>query len=135
MLNLLKKILVPTTLAVTALGFGGLPSLANTIAIAPAQSQQVIGQSGGTQQTPDCGAIALTPNHVITVTEQINSMHLRVEAQGGQPTLLVIGPSANERMCASGTPEMPGLWLPGEYQVFVGDRAGESHNYTLYLDQ
>lgn len=135
MLNLIQKILVSTTLAVTVLGFGGLASLAETIAIAPAQSRQATGQSGGTQETPDCGAIATTPNHVITVTEQINSMHLRVEAEGGQPTLLVIGPSANERMCASGTPEMPGLWLPGEYQVFVGDRAGESHNYTLYLDQ
>lgn len=135
MSNLLQKILVPTTLAATLMGFGGLPSVANTIAIAPSQSQQVTGQSGGTQATPDCGAIAATPNHVITVTEQINSMRLRVEATGGQPTLLVIGPSTNERMCASGKPEMPGLWLPGEYRVFVGDRAGESHNYTLYFDQ
>ncbi|MEC4806272.1 MAG: hypothetical protein SAJ12_05815 [Jaaginema sp. PMC 1079.18] len=133
--NLLQKILAPTTLAVTLLGLGTLPSAAETIAIAPAQSRTVAGQSGGTTQTPDCGAIAATPNHVITVTQQINSMHLRVEATGGQPTLLVIGPDSDERMCAAGKPEMPGLWLPGEYRVYVGDRAGESHNYTLYLEQ
>lgn len=133
--NLLQKILVPTTLAATLLGLGTLPSVAETIAISPTQSRTAMGQSGGTTQTPDCGAIAATPNHVITITEQINSMHLRVEAEGGQPTLLVIGPSSEDRMCASGKPEMPGLWLTGEYRVYVGDRAGESHNYTLYLDQ
>jgi hypothetical protein len=135
MKTLLKKLLVPTTLAATVLGLSGLPSWADTIAIAPQESRQLVGQSGGSQQTPDCGAISPTPNHVITITEQINSMRLRVEATGGQPTLLVIGPSANERMCASAKPEMPGLWLPGTYQVFIGDRAGESHAYTLHLDQ
>lgn len=126
--------LVPTVLASLAIAIAATPAVANPIAVNPTQTSPLSGLSGGSSKTPDCGFIAGGPNHSLQVTEQINSMRIRVEATGGNPTLLVIGPDADERHCASNKPEIPGLWLPGTYQVYVGDLNGEQHSYQIYFE-
>lgn len=121
------------------LGMGAIASYADTIAVRTLPNQQMVlsGRSGGSQKTPDCGFVSATPNHVINVTERINSMTLRVEATGGQPTLLIDGPDG--RFCATATggnsPEIPGLWMPGPYKISIGDLNGEQHAYTLQIAQ
>ncbi|MBE9114653.1 hypothetical protein IQ249_01965 [Lusitaniella coriacea LEGE 07157] len=121
------------------LGMGAIASYADTIALRTLPNQQVTlsGRSGGSQKTPDCGFVSAAPSHLVNVTERINSMTLRVEATGGQPTLLIDGPDG--RFCATTTggnsPEIPGLWMPGLYKISVGDLSGEQHAYSLQISQ
>lgn len=128
--------LVPTVFASLLCAISATPAFANPVAVnPPPQTSPISGLSGGTVKTPDCGFIAgNTPNHTLQITEQINSMRIRVEATGGNPTLLIVGPDADERHCAANQPEIPGLWLPGTYQVYVGDLNGEQHSYQIYFE-
>jgi len=128
------KKLIPTALVSLLCAIAATPAFANPIAINPNQNPTLSGLSGGNVKTPDCGFIAGGPNHTLQITEQIDSMQIRVEAMGGNPTLLIVGPDADERHCAADRPEMPGLWLPGDYNVYVGDLNGEQHSYQIYFE-
>ncbi|MBD2579068.1 hypothetical protein [Oscillatoria sp. FACHB-1406] len=130
---------VPAALATLVLGSTALPSAAETVALATSPNPSVVlsGQSGGTVSTPDCGKIAATPNHVLNVTQRINSMNIKVQSSGGQPTLLIDGPDG--RFCAvtagGQAPTIPGLWMPGQYRIYVGDLSGSSNGYTISISQ
>lgn len=97
------------------------------------------GQSGGNVKSNDCGFIANQPSQVIEVTERINYMRLTVEAEGGQPTLLVDGPDGRFCVLADAVtgenPAISGVWLQGSYRVYVGDRTGSQSRYTLSVSQ
>ncbi|WP_026102395.1 hypothetical protein [Pleurocapsa sp. PCC 7319] len=100
-------------------------------------NQAIKGQSGGSVDSQGCGFIAVTPNHQMNVEERIGYMRLTVQATGGQPTLLVLGPNLGDRFCVLGDevsglkPEISGVWEVGNYQIFVGDLLGEQHQFTL----
>ena len=79
-----------------------------------------------------------TPNHVVTLTENFNYLRFKVQS-AGEPTLLIEGPSGTSCVQADqfsgGTIQAPGYWEKGIYRVYIGDRAGNEHPYTLSLTQ
>jgi hypothetical protein len=123
----------------TTLGLMAIAFLQNPLLAAPVDAQTVRGNSGGSVESQNCGFIAATPSHTISLSERVDYMKLLVEADGGKPTLLVIGPKAEDSFCVLGdlsaglNPEISGVWEPGTYQIYVGDRDGESHQFTLSI--
>lgn len=132
-------IVIPTTLALILTGAGAARSDAPVLELSSNLSNDPVvlsGTSGG-QSSSNCGYISQTPNQVVRVTvDRINYLRLSVQSSG-EPTLLVDGPGG--RFCvladsASGDkPEISGVWLRGNYNVYVGDRAGGTHPYTLSI--
>lgn len=127
---------VPIAIALTATTIS--PAISQSITIAPdSRPIQLSGMSGGGQKDNSCaGFIAAAPNHVIQVEADAD---LRFALQGsGQPALLIRSPSG-QSFCVPADPfsngkiEIPGRWRKGKYSVFVGDRANESHAYTLSI--
>ncbi len=127
---------IPTGLAIALTS--ATVAFANPIQTPLPNPISVTGQSGGTQSS-SCGYIASTPNQVVRVTEAFTSLRFKVES-GGQPTLMITN-SAGRSQCvmadsfSGGTIEIPGIWDQGPYSVFVGDRGGNSHTYTLTITQ
>ncbi|MGK7928612.1 MAG: hypothetical protein AB4290_25815 [Spirulina sp.] len=124
---------------VVSLLYAGV-TLAETIAIRPQPNynKTLSGRSGGSVATQDCGFIANSPNHVITLDTDIDSMEIKIQVEGGEPTLLIDGPDG--RFCTraiDGEAAIEGLWPAGLYQVMVGDRisANSQYNYTLSIRQ
>lgn len=107
------------------------------IAKAVNTNQVIQGQSGGSIDSKGCGFIGNTPNHVMNIEQRIDYMRLTVQASGGQPTLLVLGPNSGDSFCVLGDeasglkPEISGVWEAGKYQIYVGDRLGNKHQFTL----
>lgn len=111
----------------------------NRLLAAPIDAQTIRGNSGGSVSSKNCGFIAATPSHTISLSERVDYMKMLVQADGGKPTLLVIGPKNEDSFCVLGdlsaglNPEISGVWEPGTYRVYVGDRSGESHQFTLSI--
>ena len=103
------------------------------------KTQTVQGKTGGPINSKGCGYISSSPNHVINISKRVDYMHLSVRTSGGQPTLLVKGPSSQDSFCVLGDaasgfkPEMSGVWEPGKYQIYVGDLSGKNHPFTLNI--
>jgi hypothetical protein len=136
MLTMLRWLSIP--IAITLVTSGMRPVLAEAVTISPtSQPIQLSGRSGGPQKDNSCaGFIAPAPNHVVQLTEDTD---LRFLLQGeGQPALLIRS-STGQNFCvpadsySQGKVEIPGRWRKGIYSVFVGDRANESHAYTLRI--
>ena len=105
-----------------------------------AQSSQTIeGNSGGFVDSQGCGFIADSPNHQMNLSKRIDYMRLTVQANGGQPTLLVLGPNSGDSFCVLGDeisglrPEISGVWEAGNYEIYVGDRSGSQHQFVLNI--
>ena len=104
-------------------------------------AQIIQGSSGGPVNSVNCGFIANSPNYTINLPERVDYMKITVQAGGGQPTLLVIGPQANDSFCVLGDrgsglqPEISGVWEPGTYNIFIGDRTGTRHKFTLNISR
>lgn len=115
-----------------------MASMQGRLLAAPLDNQ-IRGSSGGSVESKNCGFIAATPSYTISLSERTDYLRMLVEANGGKPTLLVIGPKAEDSFCVLGdlsaglNPEISGVWEPGTYQVYVGDRSGESHQFTLSI--
>jgi len=119
--------------------------LAGILAIAPiahsnpiqtplANAVTVTGNSGGSQSS-QCGFISSTPSQVVVVS-QPTPLRFKVVQGAGQPTLRISGPVNQCAMAegsSGGTIEIPGVWQPGTYSIFVGDRAQGSYPYTLSI--
>ncbi|MGY6528467.1 MAG: hypothetical protein ACXITR_00930 [Cyanobacterium sp.] len=124
-----------TLKAVSILLFLG--SLIAPIAMAQGLNREITGNMGGSVDSGDCGYIGSSPHHVINLSEQNFSLHLRVEASQGQPTLLIVGPNGGDRTCILGDaaagklPQMGGVWAPGRYSIYVGETRGNQHPFTL----
>ncbi len=134
-----KRLTILTAISVGLVGAGALAVRANPIAIGPNLSPtQVSGQSGGGQSTPDCGTISAAPNHVLNLAGDIPTMELNLQATGGEPTLLVEGPGG-QRWCSrsmdGSSVKVSGYWDAGTYRIYVGDRSGSQHSYTLSIAQ
>jgi len=99
---------------------------------------ELSGRSGGPQSSA-CGNINPSTGQRVQVTESFASLDFEVQSQGNY-TLLIKGPGGFEECVFAhnydgGVIKSPGLLNRGEYQVFVGDRNGESHPYTLSIRQ
>jgi hypothetical protein len=102
-------------------------------------NQTIQGNSGGPIDSKNCGFVGATPSYTLSLSERIDYMRMFVQANGGQPTLLVIGPNKEDSFCVLGdlsaglNPEISGVWEAGTYNVYVGDRSGEQHQFTLKI--
>ncbi len=128
---------------VTALSLGAVNSLG---AVAQAQSTvrtplaapvELSGTTGGAQADSACGSINTSAAQVVQVTESFAALNFEVQSAGDY-TLLITGPN-NFKECVfahdGSSIKSPGLLNQGEYQVYVGDRQGESHPYTMSITQ
>ena len=105
----------------------------------PAEPMNFEGTSGGTVAS-DCGNISAQPSQQIQLTDEFtqSSGYLRFVVEGaGDPTLLIEGPAGrfcvlSDRAMDKG-PEAVGYWLPGTYNIYVGDREAQSHPYNLSI--
>jgi hypothetical protein len=131
--------IVPTALALILSAPGVARSDDPTIEVGAILKTDPIafqGQSGGSVSTKDCGYISSKANHLVKITQRNDYLRFSITG-GGQPTLLIEGPK--DRFCAIADPssgenaEISGVWLPGTYRVYVGDRAGGQHNYTFSI--
>lgn len=132
--------------------FSFISALAMCSAILPAQAQgqaqvvrtplaeplEITGRTGGNDPSA-CGAINLNRGRTIRVTEPFASLSFEVESEGDY-TLLITGENGfSECVFAhnydGGVIQAPGLLDQGVYKVYVGDRSGESHPYTLSISQ
>jgi hypothetical protein len=108
----------------------------NLIPNSPLSTIVLQGNSSGNLDSKDCGFMNSNPNHILNIQERIDYMRVTVQGQGGQTTLLIDGPAG--RFCALATDniaEISGFWNPGLYKVFVGDRTGTSHPFTIQFSQ
>ena len=131
-----------TTLAIISLmviggNIPGVKAIPRILTLA----QVIQGSSGGPVNSVNCGFIANSPNYTINLTERVDYLRITVQAVGGQPTLLVVGPQANDSFCVLGDrgsglrPEISGVWEPGIYNIFIGDRTGTQHKFTLNISR
>jgi hypothetical protein len=101
--------------------------------------QQIQGKTGGGVDSKDCGYIGTQPNHILNLMERIDYLRVSLQANGGEPTLLIFGPGAQDRFCVLGdrnlgiNPELSGVWESGKYLIFVGDRTNSQHSFTLNI--
>ena len=112
----------------------------NTFTAALARENQIIeGQSGGSIDSQGCGFISDRPNYEMNLDKRVDYMRFSVQTDGGQPTLLVLGPNPNDSFCILGDevsglkPEISGVWEAGSYKIYVGDRNGNRHKFTLNI--
>jgi len=110
-------------------------NLPNTIA--NNVSQTVQGKSGGSVDSQGCGFVSSSPSYEMNLEQKVDYMRFTVEANGGQPTLLVVGPNSGDSFCVLGDeisglkPEISGVWEAGYYKIFIGDRTGSQHEFVL----
>jgi hypothetical protein len=134
-----KTLLTSLLLTTTLVGINLDQVKAETINLttnSPLSTIVLNGNSSGSLDSKDCGFINGSPNHVLNIQERIDYMRVTVKGQGGQTTLLIDGPAG--RFCALATDniaEISGFWNPGLYKVFVGDRSGTSHPFTIQFSQ
>lgn len=120
-------------LALTLSCLSAIPAASKPIQIGARSNVNTIqGRSGGNINSRGCGFISKQPSQVINVTERINYMKVSVSSSAGQATLLIEGP--NGRLCSiKPNPEIAGVWVPGSYSIYVGDRTNARHPYTLSI--
>jgi hypothetical protein len=142
MFKQLLHLFMQSTLVTLGVGATMSASLAQPIPVGntlPNDPLVVQGQTGGTVSSNNCGFIDNAPSQVLEISQRIDYMRIQVEASGGQPTLLVDGPDGKFCVLASNLaqnyPEISGVWLPGLYKIYVGDRAGNQHDFTLSISQ
>lgn len=124
---------VPTALAATL----AIATIAHSNPVqTPLASPVTVSGSSGGAQSSQCGFIPGSPNQVIVVN-QASSLRFTLQGQG-QPTLWITGPVNRCVMAdnlSGGNIELPGVWDPGTYSVYVGDLTQSSHPFTLSITQ
>ena len=128
-----------TAISVGAVGMMGSAAQAQSTTRTPlAAPVQLTGTSGG-REASVCGNIDTAAGQVVQVTEAFASLNFKVQSTGDY-TLLIKGPDGfSECVFAhnydGGVIQSPGLLNQGSYRIYVGDRRGESHPYTLLITQ
>ena len=139
-INLLKFRPLEISVFTVAILLGSFDSMTSSTFSKAALAQvnrTVEGQSGGSTDSQGCGFISDRPNYEMSLDQRVDYMRFTVQTDGGQPTLLVLGPNPNDSFCVLGDkvsglkPEISGVWEPGAYQIYVGDRQGDRHQFTL----
>ena len=116
-----------------------LPALAAPKLATPLQRTETFTVTSTNQAAP-CNASNTQPEAVtIQVTGGLTSLDFDVSGNSGQPTLRVVNKSTGDETCVtadnlSGSQvELSAAWEDGNYGVYVGDRNGESHTFTLSI--
>ena len=128
---------VPTTLAVLLTSIGGVRSQ-QQIALTPGFNEPM--SLTGTSGNSNCSKMTPTANHVITLGDNFSYLRFTVNSQGGQPILLIKGPNGSSSCVQSddfsgSTITDSGYWNSGTYSLYIGDRTGAQHNYSLSITQ
>lgn len=130
-----KWAFLPTTLAMVL----ALATVAQSNPVqTPLRSPVTVSGNVNATQEGGCGFVGGTPNQVVVVN---SPTALKFSLQGGgQPTLMIAGPGGRNQCVmadnrSGGTVEVPGLWQPGNYSVFVGNRTRGSFPFTLTITQ
>ena len=132
----MRRLAMATATTLFAMGAMAPASFGESVAITASSPNplQLSGTSGGPLDSKDCGFVSEVPNQVLEVSDRLDNTRLEVSASGGQPTLLIEGPSGRFCILAAGNRlQMSGVMKPGRYEVRVGDRGGEAHDYNLSL--
>lgn len=101
--------------------------------------QEIKGNTGGKVNSGDCGYIASQPNYILNLSQKSYKLNVQVKTSSGKPTLLVVGPKSNDRFCILGDvgagklPEMKGVWMAGQYKIYVGEAEGAELPFTLTI--
>ncbi|NJL51676.1 MAG: hypothetical protein HC930_04670 [Hydrococcus sp. SU_1_0] len=106
-MGLLKFDAIATLLVATSILLINLESgLASTDLVANlalSQANKTIeGLSGGSTDSHGCGFIPDSPSYKMDLATRIDYLRFTVEAVGGQPTLLVVGPNSDDSFCVLG---------------------------------
>lgn len=128
---------VPTSLLMLLTSFGATKAFSAPINPGFQPDPLVInGTSGGSVTSRGCGMIGAAPNYVVNLATNFSYLRFSVQS-AGQPTLLIQGPSGSSCVQAlpGGNINVPGFWEKGTYSVYVGDRAGGQHPFTLSITQ
>lgn len=134
----MRRFIALSLLAAATLSVGSAAS-AQSIARTPlAAPVEMTGVSGGLDSSA-CGNISRSEGQIVNVTEAFTSLSFEVESAGDY-TLLITGPNGFQECVFAhnydgGVLQAPGLLNQGQYRVYVGDRKGESHPYTLSITQ
>ena len=132
---LVASLFTPIWLVVEAINF----ELGSTLRAQIIGFEQVQGKSGGEVDSKDCGYVAPHPNHVLNLMQRTDYLRVSLQANAGEPTLLIVGPGAKDRFCILGdrssgmNPELAGVWESGKYLIYVGDRHGSQYPFTLNI--
>ncbi|NET09136.1 MAG: hypothetical protein F6K09_24080 [Merismopedia sp. SIO2A8] len=117
-----------------------LPALAENLST-PFQGQRRYDITSS-PQSDQCNSANTQPEVVrIEVTEPLASLQFQVQGNNGTPTVRIRNTSTGREICASADNlsgsevEVAAAWERGQYSVSVGDRNGETHNYTLSIRQ
>ncbi len=100
-------------------------------------SKTIQGQSGGSIDSQGCGFVSRRPSYEMNLKQKVDYMRFTVQTDGGQPTLLVVGPNSGDSFCVLGDeisglkPEISGVWEAGYYRIYVGDLTGSQHEFRL----
>lgn len=130
---------IPTALAVLLANVGLARSQATQITLGLRSEPVVVtGTSGGSKASKSCGMISAQPNYVVNLNNNFNYLRFNVKS-AGNPTLLIEGPNGSFCVPADrfsgGNIQAPGFWEKGIYSIYIGDRAGGQHPYTLSITQ
>lgn len=127
--------------AIATVLLGSSPAFSQTVAITPQflpDPMELRGNSGGGQASSNCGNISAAPNHIVQLNADFPYLRFSLQG-GGQPTLLIRLPNGSTSCISadttSGRINAPGYWEQGSYAIYVGDRSGGQHPYTLAITQ
>jgi hypothetical protein len=124
---------------VSAMVLGQTPLVeaqAETIAISTQtnlSSQILTGNSGGSVTRDSCGITKSKPDHTITLQDRFNFLRIAAQTSEATSTLWIVSSDSNTGLCAYGenqgdtsVVELSGLWIPGTYDIYVGEIATET---------
>ncbi|MEB3233488.1 MAG: hypothetical protein VKJ64_20945 [Leptolyngbyaceae bacterium] len=140
-----QRVMVGGAIASLLFSLLALPTVANTLST-PIQGRQRYTVSSNAQ--PDRCGRANTQSRIVQldVREALSQLTFTVTGNGGQPTLRVVDDRTGRETCVtadnlSGSRvDLTAAWEGNAengrlYSVFVGDFNGETHDYTLTIQQ
>lgn len=136
MIHLFKLNIISTFIFMGILSYPSI-SMAGVSNKSTPSNQSIKGLSGGSIDSQGCGFIASSPNYQMTLAQRSDYLRLTVQSDGGQPTLLVLGPNAEDSFCVLGDkvsglkPEISGVWEAGNYKIYIGDLSNSQHQFVL----
>lgn len=129
---------LPILLAATVTSPARSQTLTQTFLAQSSTTIEASGTSGGPRAS-SCGFIANSPNQVLQVTEPFAPIDIKVQSTGDY-TLMIEGPNGYSECVMAhdfggGIIESPGVLNQGNYNIYIGDREGASHSFTLQIQR
>jgi len=123
----LKQSLTAFGLAAATLSIVGLPALA----------LDITGRSGGPQAS-DCGFISTSANHTVEIADAVAPLDVEVSSSGNYSLLIESDNGYSECVRShsydGGAIESMGAVPAGIYRIYVGDFDGNSHPFSMTVN-